>query len=447
MSHKILSRLLTEPEAFARDYQRRPPNFLYNDQRVCCLLDQTTKSPTCPGINHGYLGKRGKDGVPFLVNIDGEDLVLKTTNPGQLSLVYRKEPPTNIKSFNATLKKAPSRCGYSNIDDLRYLGADEFTNEMIIGIILSSYFITWNEETKNNFYPIIEYLTSTVCQDRSPGLKIITATPPIGVHLMEYADLGTLVDFANRRETQVYRQRQRIIDPRSPYGEEITIEVIKPDIILQIIRQVIAALHLLQNEFDFNHGDLKAANILVRSEPAKGIYQGVDISAPFTCKVADYGKSSLTFGTDQGPHRIYNRTWLADRYLYIMPFTPMINTQRTREGDEPFFIVQGLFNIHLYTRTRHMGLPFYLAFDTYTFLISILLIPAFYYSFFESPHLVEKVWTPLWFGQDGQRMQQDILVFHKDPSKAQSISTVLNLLKGIRLRCNATQILLNNLRG
>lgn len=474
MTEQLLSELITNPENFSRDYIRQPPPFLYSDPQVCCLLKnveshETSTSmrdfnnPTCPGINHGYLGSRGKVGIPYLVEVgdttseEGSStlLILKTSQPGELSLTYRKEPPTNIRSFNTILDKAPSRCGFPDISNLHYLGGDEFTNEMLIGVILNSTIKLWNDNTGNNFYPYIEYITSTVCQDRSSSRLPITSTRPIGVHLMEFADLGTLVDFTKSPETYEYREGRKIIYPTSHYGDDSIIEVVKVEVVFQIIRQVVASLHLLQKELIFNHGDLKAANIFVSSQPAEGSYEGVDISAPFTCKIADYGKSSLTVETETGPCRIYNRSWLADRYLYMMPFTPIINVQRMWkeraanflwEEQEPFFIVQGLLDVHLYTRIRHMGLPFFLAYDIYCAIISMLLIPAFYYSFFDSDELIEKIWQPLWFGQDGDRIQLAILSFHDNQEKAQSIATTLELLRNIRLKCNATEILLNNLK-
>ena len=440
MTEQLLEDLLSDPESFARNYQRKPPKFLYNDREICCLLRRKNKN-ACPGINRGYLGKRGKVGVPYLVEYNGHELILKTTNPGQLSIVHRKEPPSNIKSFDKIIDKAPSRCGYRDVDNLRYLGADEFTNEMLIGLILTFHYLDWNDITGNSFYPQIEYLTSSICQDTSPGQITKSATRPIGVHLMEFADLGTLVDFVSRKETQEYREVLQIIDTQSKRGDRFTMEVVKVDTIFQIIRQVVSALHSLQNNLDFNHGDLKAANIFVSSEASRGVYGGVDVTAPFTCKVADYGKSSLTIETDKGAYRIYNRSWLADRYLYINPFTPIINV----EHDEPFFIVKGLFKVHLYTRTRHMGLPFYLAFDTYTFIVSLLIIPAFYYAFFSNPDLVGRVWNVLWFHDDAERMRQRVLGYHDHP-KAEGIAVTLEILRDVRLRCDATQRLLESLR-
>jgi serine/threonine protein kinase len=427
MEENILDQLITDPELFVYNYRRNPPDFLYNDNQVCCLLRETEEVETCPGVNKGYLGKRGKVGVPYLVEIDGQTLILKTVQTEPLSIIYRHEPPSSLKAFDQALKV---RCEFPEVASLRYLGADEFTNEMLIGLVLTDYFQYWNEETHNNFYPQVAYLYSSVCQDVSP----------IGVHLLEYADKGTLVDIANGLSGEEYRVPLDVIDATRG---DLKLEVVKPEVILLILKQVTTALDILQKSFAFNHGDLKAANIFVSSESSEGEYLGVDISAPFTCKIADYGKSSLTLETEHGPFRIYHRSWLADRYLSVVPFVPKTNLDQ----GEPYFVIPASWSPHLYTRTRHMGLPFYLAFDTYTFLISILLLPAYYYSFFSTSQLVEAAWNPLWLNQrEADIVKSRIQREHSNP-RAQSLAISMDLLKNIRLRCNATSVLLSGLQG
>lgn len=476
MTEQLITDLIIDPENFSRQYLRQPPEFLYNDPEVCCLLRNSSRTQgqdsTCPGINKGYLGKRGKIGVPYLVEIyrrwvsssetsPDDDIdnhtnnrqlfIVKTSQPGSLSLVYRNDPSSNIQDFVTTLDKSPTRCGFPDLDDLHYLGADEFTNEMLIGLILTYYLRDWNEEMITlmrepsfAFYPQVEYLTSTICQDNTSGLPF-TSNKPIGVHLQEYCDLGTLHDFATSSKTQEYRQPLTVLDFTLKDGDEFRLEVVQDKILLQIIRQVVTGLHLLQEEFDFNHGDLKVTNVFVSSQSASGKYQDVDISAPFTCKIADYGKSSLTLDTKKGPVRIYCRSWLADRYLSVIPFRPEVGRElRYGVKEEPFFIVNNLLNVHLYTRSRHQGIPFYRAFDTYTFFVSLLIIPAYYYSFFNSKDLVKHVWNVLWFPGDDELMRRKILDRHHD-RKAESISICLDLLRGVRLRCDVTERLVMNL--
>lgn len=441
----LLERLLSNPVDFSRNYQRNPPEFLDNNNNICCFLNERQEgeeeNSSCPGKNLGYLGKKGKVAVPYLIEIDGVNFVLKTSTPGQLSLVYSNNPPSNFSSFKQELDKSPSKCGYPSLDELKYLGGDEFTNEMLIGIILTRYFDNWNKTQETSFYPCVEYLASSICST--------TKSRPIGAHLLEFADLGTLHDFAIDKKTQKYRCSLNTGNcgslhheiSRTKLGNDVIFDVMKPEVIFIILRQVISALHILQDVFDYNHGDLKAANILISSTPSSGQYEGVDVSAPFTCKIADYGKSSLTLETNDGDYRLYNRTWLADRYLYLKPFIPNIYLDR----GEPFFTIKGIIP-HLYTRTRHMGLPFYLAFDTYCFIVSILLIPSFYYSFFETKKLIDKVWSPLWFGKEGNIIRQRIVAYHNNPGEAHSMATIVELLREIKLRCNATEILLKNLR-
>lgn len=439
---QVLINLLRDPEAFARNYQRNPPDFLYNNPDICCLLHNTDPNNSiCLGTNQGYLGKKGKIGIPYLVEIEGQTFILKTTQPGRLSLVYRERPPSNVQKFQQKLLQSPSRCGYSDMQNYKFLGGDEFTNEMLVGFILDAYFTLRHQDNGNStrFYPYITYYLSSVCNDTQRGL-ILTSQRLIGVHLIEYANLGTLWDFSRSNNSQEYR-----IVHRDPI-DNIQLEILRPEITALILRQVISALHILQNELQFNHGDLKLENIFVSSEPSQGDYEGLDVTAPFTCKIADYGKSSLTVESVQTSFcRIYNRSWLADRYLYLVPFNPMVNIDRIGEQEEPYFIIQGFLDVQLYTQTRHMGLPFYLAYDTYSFLVSMLLNPTFYYSFFSQDVFITQLWNPMWFGNDARRMQHKIKSQHHN-ARAQSTGLVLDLLRGIRLRCNGTQVLLDNLK-
>lgn len=473
MSKEVLNQLYYNPAEFAEDYMNSPPKYLFGDSKLCCLLDTTNledmepyqRSKLCRGLNRGIVNQKGNNGVTYKIGLDGEYLILKTVHPGSLDIVYRDQPPTGLRNFNASLEKSPTRCGFPDVDGLGYLGCDEFTNEMLVAGILDDFFSgdetpSYQGQTpgkKSNtsnghlsgsqngwdfhgyFKPYLRYHGSTICQDNIP--PTYSGASPVGAHLMEWGDYGSLLDFVDNPDTADYRQLEKVVDSK---GKSSLVEIINPEFLYIIIKQVIATLHLLQATFAFNHGDLRANNILVSSDSARGYHAGVDISGPFSCKISDYGKVSLTIPTEIGPTRIYNRSWFADRYLYMMPFKPQINIQRSGDSsrEEPFFIIQDLLNVQLYSRIRHMGLPFYLSFDTYTFLMSLLSIPQYYYSFFSTPELVKKVWDPLWFGDDGRHIQDKLRLAVE---KGRSDLPILDLLRGLRLRCDATQRLVMSL--
>jgi hypothetical protein len=48
--------------------------------------------------------------------------------------------------------------------------------------------------------------------------------------------------------------------------------------------------------------------------------------------------------------------------------------------------IGNLLKQQIYTRTRHMGIPYYKAFDFYTLLVSILTIPSFYFFYLQIIH-------------------------------------------------------------
>ena len=102
---------------------------------------------------------------------------------------------------------------------------------------------------------------------------------------------------------------------------------------LQIIPKITVGLHMLQTLVNFTSGDLKAGNIFVKSDPINETYMGITLNAPFTCKIADYGKSSCMIYKPNGTAiRFFNENNLANIYLSIHPFEDEISfTDETAE--------------------------------------------------------------------------------------------------------------------
>jgi hypothetical protein len=113
--------------------------------------------------------------------------------------------------------------------------------------------------------------------------------------------------------------------------------LIRPQVIIDMVKQV-----------EFNHGDLKAANVLVSAEPSRGNYQGLSWNSDLSFKLADFAKSSLTIRTSTNERvRLFNYSSSAETYLSI--------------GTN--------FNVSALAQIRHMGLPYYFSFDLYTLMI------------------------------------------------------------------------------
>ena len=88
--------------------------------------------------------------------------------------------------------------------------------------------------------------------------------------------------------------------------------------------------------------------------------------------MADYGKSSATFQTDEGPVRLFwepeqtTTKLFRDSQKKIHPFIPEIRNDTYKTTDASTIVV--------YNRLRMMGIPYYKSYDVYMFLISFFLI-------------------------------------------------------------------------
>ena len=218
--------------------------------------------------------------------------------------------------------------------------------------------------------------------------------------------------------------------------------ILTKDSLFNILSQIVCNLHFLHNMVHFNHGDLKPANVLVSSKRTIINYQGIKIDSPLSIKIADFGKSSLTYPSNQvnGGVRIFNRSPLVDKYLWFSPFHPDI-----REGPEgTYYIVDSHIVLSIYANMRHMGVPFYVSFDLYTFFVSFMSIPTVYYSMFTDSD-TNGLWSVMFYNDDIPTIRR--LIEKNMKSNNVSITIAISILRGIKLKCNCAQIMLNYIRS
>ena len=391
---------------------------LMNDNQLCCLAGITLdeEHPSCSNKIVRSLGKPGKIGVPYLVTHKGErnNYVIKVSKVERVKVFYSDTPPTSVRK----LRKYRSRmkaCLYGDLD-MVYLALDEFTNEFVIAYLIENLYN--NSNMSMNGY--VRHIGVTICK-------------PYGINLMEYANMGTLRDFALDRGNTTF------IDIKTRAGDSHRVRVIRRELVLGILSQLAANLHFLQETVHFNHGDLKVDNVLLSDIPVSTQYKGLSISADFTVKLADYGKSSITLEGDRKT-RIYNASYVAKSYLWVAPFRPNIGSH----GNVMYYIVDSYLTSQVYAQSRHMGIPFYLSFDTYTILTSIMAIKEFYYAIMFDKSLRD-VWTNMFFDNDRNTLYRRLRDNIAKPSF--SIADAIKLLKGIKLKCKGTHIFLDTMRN
>ena len=404
---------------------------IVGDSNVCCLLDEN-----CINIQQRPLGPKGKVGVPYFITYKGRENYVSKFSPFRKEVHYKDYPPVSLKKI---MRSENIECMSMEIEELHYLGLDEFTNEMCIGYLIQEAFKYSSTMLQNNMYFGVEYINGSTCNRT-------------GIHVMEYCDLGNLRDFIGRGKegtdlyeyienyTREFKYYQEI--DISKFSEDVNIinvfheiDILNEIYLEPILSQVTAALHYLNETIEFTSGDLKTENIFVKSETVTGMYGFLRMTAPFKCKIADYGKSSCTFTTNQGERlRIYNWSRLADYYLKVKDFTPKIRKENTTS----YYIVDEFFMAETYVYLRHMGIPYYRSFDYYTFLISLLVIPEYYYSFFNSS-LVYKFWDRVWINEEeNQKMRRRVFKAMRNNKRGRyGYDDIVKLLKGRKLMCSA----------
>lgn len=454
----VLSALRFNPEQFAatlysdstsgpfwnRQTITYSPYLKSNDPNLCCLvgnLNIVDKPRLCLISKVEPLSNQGKEGQISRVTIgdirNPQYNILKVYDLDKLQSIF-----INGSRSVSNIENSPS-CFYPKTSELTYLGSDVFTNEYLIGFILDELYKRPQDSPPalnapaqqnaraQNLDGITHFIASTICN---------SGTSKKGSIIMEYADLGDIVNIVYNSLTSEFRETKSFI---SQDNIEFQSNSLKVPVILDIIKQVVVNLDFLHTEVEFNHGDLKATNLVVKSTPSNGNYKGVVWNSNFTVKLIDFAKSSLTISDGTGRRvRLFNYLESADIYLNIFPFKPVVSS----EFGQPYYIMDSTFNVTALATIRHMGVPFYFSWDTYTFLISLLLIPEIFYPLMTNKILKALLFDSLWFPDELStiytRIYSAIL-----QNKPNSYTVITEILKGLKLKCNANTILLTNLKS
>jgi hypothetical protein len=404
-----------------------------NDPEICCLiqgeqfkeLDYNTLPPVCNSGKLSVMEQSGKTSQPYLLTVGDKKFVLKIMRSGDPSIEYSTHAPSSSKNI------IPGSCNFKDLKGYSYIASDEFTNEFLIGYMLDYVFKQFSKGIKS----YVSFHTATICTSKS-----FFKVENYDIIMMEYCDLGSL----NNIGTNLLLSS--LLEPKlfDINGIATNANIVKPDALLNIYKQVMISLDFLQDKVQFTHGDLKIANILLKTEQYATNYKNINISSPFTVKLADFGKSSMTMilSDAKKPFRFYNHSSLASKYYVFTSFKPKVNTGLGGE----YYIIDNIAMSTLYSEIRHMGIPFYATFDTYTFIISFLLVPEVFRSVFSNEKLKSLLWDPLWFPGDSDKVYRSLVRSIQDKEE-HTMGNVLKILKNIKLKCNITANIIALLAG
>lgn len=325
----------------------------------------------------------GKIGSAYLME---DKTVAKVTSVPDIYSTYKKIDSSYVPNSYKTC--SPFRY------DLSYLASDEFTNESLIGLYLY-------QQIHSPFY-LKHYDAGTVGTHDGQTY---------GINITEFCDLGTL---------------------KNPHTRLLKDGYVQPHHINNILKQILVSIDLLQGSCGFIHSDLKAGNIFLKDEPVNISYGNVRIRSPYTCKIADYGKSSITI---DHKIRLYNSTTPSDFFLTFSKFRP--------EVDDKTYTINRSFNYQVNIDSRHAGIPYYKSFDFYTIILSLLTDEKFNVPFFSSRSLRKRYWDPLW--TDRSDVDDVELALNSYLGTDTGINEPIDMLKGKLLKCNVVSEIISTL--
>ena len=443
-----------------------------NNPDFCCLLEnvnltklnqQSYDESICGKIrNQGgevkvnKLAEQGKTGTVYLVEglgvySDNVKYILKQRILGEnIGTKFKQRMDFPFVELGLKNNYWERQCSTLSPDQYSLFSNDEFTNEFIIAMILEYYF-----RKKWDYVPVINYYTVSLCErkriENKGGLKSKENT--IGFYLLEYGDKGDLSNFSKKLDRYIIRTGLK--------------NYANPIFVLNIFLQVLTTLHFLQKNAYFSHGDLKSANIFLKEETVNYTYEDITINFDIGVKIGDFGQSSMNIKTKDNVYHLYNRgnslTKVSKGYSRRVPYRVEIKYD---DGFE-YYKLPDEINELLFTRIRHLGLPFYNSFDTYTFIVSFLSIPEVYNTVFEKDILLSYIdnepfdneifsnilnllnillWDELWLPEDKNKMKKKLKKLSQNKKPA-GFNDVLTFLKNKYLKCDLTNILLNKVKS
>lgn len=348
---------------------------LYTDKDLVNNITKLFTISKCNLIEHDYNKSRNKYKCTDRKNIArGKVGIIDLVKCGLLSESKKttyilKQTLVNSQTINVF---KPSVYNGPNIQPLiipiiRWVGSDEFTNETVINWILNKIVPDFS----------VNQLISMICNKN-------------GIQIQEKANMD-LSDYINSK-------------------------IFKPYSLDNMIHQLLINLDSLQKKYNYIHGDLKAKNVLVFNNGK-------------TAKIADYGKSSIT----------YNGTRFYCRLEEVVKrgLSGLLPTSTGTSGKKYKY---NLNVIDTNVAMRHRKEIFFLNFDVYTLMVSIALEKRIFYNYIvgdsKGLDFFLTIWEFLWIDKKTRKTVENRIanIISNENKNHQSISVTFEILRGLELR-------------
>ena len=211
--------------------------------------------------------------------------------------------------------------------------------------------------------------------------------------------------------------------------------IFTPKFVIDLFSQVLTNLQFLQKNYQLIHGNLYYNSIRIKREPIKLEYSTMRHTSELTFKIFNFKYASMNIMRPNDQLlKFFNGSTAAKGYLRIFPFKPVIDSSL----DESYYQIDDFTSAQSLVKIRHLGIQYYLSFDTITLVVSLLLIPEIYYAIMENPNLRMTLWDSLWHSRDHSRIYTRITEAMLKGTTGFGYADVVNLLKDVWLKCDLT---------
>ena len=369
------------------------------------------------------LGKAGAKGAIYYFTLkDGKKVILKATKAEKRFVKYSDN--SKYKKYAKIVKKCHTP---KDVDML--VGTDEFVNETIIGYYID-YLVRNSSKIKTNAYVL-----------QLDAFQIGKKT----FNVMEIANKGDLMEFKKKFELA-----QRLL-PNGNTRPFVMNNIIDPEIVINIIIQVLSIMHFLYQESNFTHNDLKPQNIfLTTSKTFEGFYDGVTLpNASFTAMIADFGKNSMTIGKNRHYMDLNKGVGYVSK-IYKSGFrTKLKKINHGRHVNKYYFkLPEFIGEMGIYIIARHSGLPWMAELDLYVFMCTLYFTPGFFEAFNFSNYLQE-LWIMLWVDMSEARRVTKLLNKLKKKGKRPAYGSTVRFMEQNKFKfiCGMSDMFWNKLKS
>lgn len=445
-------------------------NSTYDKKEQTCSIKKEGTTNITPFQCTKKLGKGGKIGTPYIVDINNTKIIMKITKDIHLNInvMCSKGNTRKCEECKKLQDGDDKKICFPKTNEIQHIvKSSEYINETIIGYVLNTIFFPNHDKAELN-----DILNGNL-YDGELGNSVyqighFQSNDNYGANLMEKAD-GELDKLFNIFNEKKEIDNKKLIHENEHFSK-ITLEhnenlysgsnpAHTNIIIVMLLLQLSNTLKKVADELGMTHGDLKAGNVFFSIKKSymnvdyplyeEGISKtSVNVKTNIRLKIADYGKSSIIydgvrFYCGSYKTRMVPKKYKANDYklekLEVEPHTPYYSYNYSKfDILEPSLSDILKPSVRIAHQLRHIKCPYYRSFDLYCVIISLALqcksFRDFYKFAFEhyEPSLREALFI--------ESTHDQIMGFETlKMDKPESITTVFDILNDKYLKCNAIE--------